>query len=300
MAQKAVIDLLAPIAQICLGCPNPIMVLAYVDAVRRFCQITKFLKTTLLGATIAPVLSAYTTGTVAVVIGDGDIVGTGTLWLLNVKAGDTFTGPDGEDYVVQNVTDDTHMAVTSPYAGASLSGQAYSIQRNRYTSVYDLGSDNFNEVIGITAISITGTDGRTEPLTPRQSSDQDGNDAADQPEFYDYIPHAQFALHPKPDAVYQLQISLILQPVRESNSVDASLITLNDETFRRGALSYLLAMPNVKWSNPKMALINEQMFIYDCKVAAMTVSVGNNPGALPTDRPGGNYAMPRARIHPLS
>lgn len=300
MAQKAVIDLLAPIAQICLGCPNPIMVLAYVDAVREFCRITKFLKTTLLGATVAPVTSAYSTGTVTVTLGDGDVVGVGTGWLLELAPGDVFTGPDGAEYVVQSVTDDLNIALTSPYAGPTLAGQAYSVARERYTDVYDLGSDNFNEVIGISGISITGTDGRSTPLTNRQSTDNDANDAAEQPEFYDYLPHAQFSVHPKPDAIYQLRIGLILQPIRESNSIDDSLVTLYDLTFRRGALAYLLAMPNQRWTNLNAAAREQALFSLECSSAAMAVSVGNNPGAQPTDRSGGNYAMPRARIHPLS
>ena len=67
-----------------------------------------------------------------------------------------------------------------------------------------------------------------------------------------------------------------------------------------GALAYLLMLPGQKWADKKEGLIQRQMFLAETASMAMNVSIGHNPGALPTNRPGGNTAQPRSRIHPLS
>lgn len=49
MAQIDVMDLLAPVGQICRGCPSPTLIKAYVDAARQFCSKTRWLITTAPG-----------------------------------------------------------------------------------------------------------------------------------------------------------------------------------------------------------------------------------------------------------
>lgn len=78
----------------------------------------------------------YATGTVAVTNGDAVIVGTGTLWLANVKAGDKISVGSASQsavsatwYTVQTVTDNTHITLTTTYGQATLGGQSYTARK---------------------------------------------------------------------------------------------------------------------------------------------------------------------------
>ena len=83
----------------------------------------------------------YTTGTAAVTNGDATVTVTGGDFVSNVSAGDWFridadgTGSSSVWYEVSSVTDTTvalgvyttHLELTSTYAGATVSGKAYTI-----------------------------------------------------------------------------------------------------------------------------------------------------------------------------
>ena len=47
MAQTLVIDVISPVAQKCSSCPTTTLVQAYIDAARKFCAKTRWLKTTI-------------------------------------------------------------------------------------------------------------------------------------------------------------------------------------------------------------------------------------------------------------
>jgi hypothetical protein len=77
----------------------------------------------------------YRDGTVSVINGSPDIVCVGTLLLTQASVGDEFKGPDGVDYEITAIADDTHFAVkqangTAAYAGTTASAQPYAILRN--------------------------------------------------------------------------------------------------------------------------------------------------------------------------
>lgn len=72
-------------------------------------------------------MSWYKQGTVAVTNASAAVVGTGTAWVANAKAGDIFVAPDGKPYEVQSVNSDTSITLASNYPGSTASGQAYSI-----------------------------------------------------------------------------------------------------------------------------------------------------------------------------
>jgi hypothetical protein len=92
---------------------------------------------------------------------------------------------------------------TSTLLGATVDAQA----------LYNLGSDAYSEVIGVRAASVLdGTEIIT--LTEKASGTWDANDVSDVPAYFDYVPEAQMALHPTPDAVYPITIALILHPKR--------------------------------------------------------------------------------------
>lgn len=295
MAQVQVVDVIAPVAQLCPSCPTTTLVQAYIDAAREFCNTSRWLKATIAGQTTAPVITPYTTGTVTVTNGSANVVGAGTAWLTELADGDIFTGPDGADYTVLNVTTNTALALTAVYDGGTLAGQAYSVARNRYTTLYSLGSDPYNEICGISAIDITDANNKVDGLTERKSSEFDLNDVAGIPEFYQYVPEGQFVVHTKPDAVYRLSVGLILQPKKGSNSVDDTLLVNWDKTMEAGALAYLLQLDQ-PWKNGVQAEKNRLLFNADINRATMSAQSGYNAGAQATNRVGARSARTRTKM----
>lgn len=74
----------------------------------------------------------YAVGSVNVTNGNATIVGVGTLFVANVQVGSVFSVKgSGVPYIVGSVTDDTHIVLTSNYAGTTLTGQAYAITTSR-------------------------------------------------------------------------------------------------------------------------------------------------------------------------
>lgn len=78
-------------------------------------------------------LPSYSTGTVTVTLGDATITGSGTTWLANTPVGDTFKSADGVYYEVASITSNTVLELTSPYLGATLASQTYTITGGAHT-----------------------------------------------------------------------------------------------------------------------------------------------------------------------
>ena len=73
-------------------------------------------------------MSQYSTGTASVTNGSATVTGSGTLWLANVSAGDSFTvAGDGVMYDVASVDSDTQVTLSVAYAGVTASGVVYAI-----------------------------------------------------------------------------------------------------------------------------------------------------------------------------
>lgn len=221
MAQVPVINYLAEVLQVCRECPTTTATAAYISAVRRFCQKSRWLEVTIPGATIA---------------------------------------------------------------GSKL---------------YALGSDVNNEIIGIKSITIAETSSDTHPLTENYSGNWDANAAQDVPEFYQYVPEAQFALYPTPNAIFPLTVTVAVQPKNGSNSIEDALLVSWDECFQAGALSYLLALPRTPWTDKNEANAQDAIFRGMCNQAAMSAMRGYNAGAAVTDRNGGDSAAIRTRMLPI-
>ena len=86
-------------------------------------------------------MSQYKTGTASVTNGSATVTGSGTLWLANVSAGDSFTiAGTGVLYDVASVSSDTSLSLSTPYTGVSATEVVYTIARD-FTS-----PDNFPEL----------------------------------------------------------------------------------------------------------------------------------------------------------
>ena len=70
----------------------------------------------------------YKTGTASVTNGSATVTGSGTLWLANVSAGDSFTiAGTGVVYDVASVNSNTSITLSVAYAGPTASGAVYAI-----------------------------------------------------------------------------------------------------------------------------------------------------------------------------
>jgi hypothetical protein len=73
-------------------------------------------------------MSQYKAGDVTVTNGSATVTGSGTLWLANVTASDSFTiAGDGVLYDVASVDSDTQVTLSVNYAGVTASGAVYAI-----------------------------------------------------------------------------------------------------------------------------------------------------------------------------
>lgn len=68
----------------------------------------------------------YAVGTVTVTNGDATVVGAGTTWTQEMVDG-LFLSTDAVYYVIDSVTDTTHLELTTVYGGGTLAGQAYNM-----------------------------------------------------------------------------------------------------------------------------------------------------------------------------
>lgn len=244
MAQTNVIDLLAEVAQICRKAPTPTLIGAYVRAARQFCIGSRWLTVSIAGATIAP---TYTTGTVTVTNGSANVTGVGTSWLTEAPAGSAFVSADGATYTVQSVTTNTALVLTANYAGSTLAGQVYTVTRQNQK--YSLGSDTYAEIFGVAGITLYENADTPIFLTESTTGAWDPTEANDVPELYAYLPEAQVAVHPSPDAAYNMTITALITPKRGSTSIDSRLATRWEYALQDGALEYLLGLPDTPWFN---------------------------------------------------
>lgn len=162
-------------------------------------------------------------------------------------------------------------------------------------TVYSLGSDTYNEIIGIHAASIDESSTVTTALTER-STGFDPQLAAAVPEFYRYLPHGNFEVSPPPDAVYNLTISAIIQPKRGQAGIDETLVLNWEYVFRAGALAYLLRIPGQPWTDKAEANVQMALFREGIVKGCWDEQTGYNSGAATTDRPGGANGRLRSRI----
>jgi hypothetical protein len=129
------------------------------------------------------------------------------------------------------------------------------------TQLYSLGDDTYLQIIGVHAVSLTDSGSNIIGLNPSDSAFWNPNLANGTPRWYGYVPEAQIALHPTPDAVYAMTVSLIVQPKSdETTQVPEALLAKYSTVFEAGALGYLLSLPGQPWTNPNEAAMQMRTF----------------------------------------
>lgn len=129
-------------------------------------------------------------------------------------------------------------------------------------SLYSMGSDPDLEVIGIRAMSAARQSGNTSPWTVRVSSPELWQPGISQgaPLRFAYVPEGQFALNPVPDQVYDLLVTIVMQPTLGCTSVPSEILVRWDRALKAGALAYLLEIPGQPWTDPAQAQLKQRDF----------------------------------------
>ena len=156
-------------------------------------------------------------------------------------------------------------------SGATTSGEAQ----------YDLGTDTYTQIIGIAAVQGTDSTGQKWNLMPGLAESWDPNRGTDRPMNFAYVPDAQVALYPTPNAVYSLLVSAIVQPKTETvTQVPSAPLSKYSNEIEAGALEYLLMIPNEPWSNPAGAMVWGQKFRAGVANAKADVQRGHQQGSM--------------------
>jgi hypothetical protein len=203
-------------------CPESVLIQNYIAAVREFCNRTRWLRTTILGVTVAD------------------------------------------------------------------------------TPQYAMGDDPNMEICGIRAMSIRASSATEwDPVTEQAGTLRDSSLSNEQPKYYQYLPHASFILSATPNAVYNLQITAVLQPKEGAVSIDSSLLVDWTEVFRSGALYHLLRIKDQPWTDERESGLQKTLFEAGVAQGLSAVAVGYNAGAAGTARFGQPDARPRSRVLPI-
>lgn len=129
-------------------------------------------------------------------------------------------------------------------------------------TLYSMGSDQDLEIIGIKAMTAARQTGNTQPW-PLHVSDPTAwvpGQQTSAPTRYAYVPEGQFSLNPAPDQVYDLVITIVVQPTLAANSVPGQLLVRWDRVIKAGALAYLYDLPGEPWTDHTQAQLKQREF----------------------------------------
>jgi hypothetical protein len=160
-----------------------------------------------------------------------------------------------------------------PIQGATVANQAQ----------YDLGTDPYVEIVAIAAMQasiLNGTRMQYWALAPSDSSSWNPNTNPQMPRRYCYVPHAQFAINPTPEQVYNLLVTVIVQPKENAASLPETGLTKYRAGIEAGALAYLHALPGQAWTNPNEVLRRQREFQSSISNARAEVQRAFNTGSV--------------------
>ncbi len=139
------------------------------------------------------------------------------------------------------------------------------------------------EVIGVRAVSATRTINerpQTWALSAGDATTFDPNFPAGIPSRYAYLPEGQIYVGPKPDAVYDLTISAVVQPVQDATDISDALLAKWHRAIEFGTLEYLLSLPGTPWTNAVEADRNRRAFQSEINNARADEQRGYNAGSV--------------------
>jgi hypothetical protein len=151
------------------------------------------------------------------------------------------------------------------------------------TRQYDLGSDPYLDIVAVRAVSgsqVIGGQLQQWPIVTSDSSQWDPNMPAGMPVRYCYIPQAQIALDPLPNGVYNLLVTVIVQPKEDAVQIPQSGLVKYRSAVEAGALSYLYCIPKQPWTNPIESVRRQKEFQAGVSNAKAEVQRSFNTGSV--------------------
>lgn len=124
---------------------------------------------------------------------------------------------------------------------------------------YSLGSDPYEEIIGLRAMSLTQDNGSTMALHVSDSTLWQANPGTGTPTRYAYVPEGQFVLNVVPDKTYSLTATVILIPKAGQNKIEERVLSKWDQAIQAGALAYLHSLKSEPWYDPNEAVRQERI-----------------------------------------
>jgi hypothetical protein len=124
---------------------------------------------------------------------------------------------------------------------------------------YSLGSDPLLEVIDAPIAQIKDTNGSIHPLHPSDPRTFDPNTKPAMPLTYAYRPEGSVVFHPKPDKVYEVTITLAVQPKDGVAEIPDPLLNKWRLAIEHGALAFLLMLPEA-WKDAQAAAFHDREF----------------------------------------
>jgi hypothetical protein len=124
---------------------------------------------------------------------------------------------------------------------------------------YSLGSDPLLEVIDAPIAQIKDTNGSIHPLHPSDPRTFDPNTKPAMPLTYAYMPEGSVVFHPKPDKVYEVTITLAVQPKDGVAEIPDPLLNKWRLAIEHGALAFLLMLPEA-WKDAQAAAFHDREF----------------------------------------
>jgi len=126
------------------------------------------------------------------------------------------------------------------------------------TQVYDLGSDPYLEIISVRAMSCgaqpaSATLQNTVALRMQDSTLWDPDAPHNRPTRYAYVPEGQVAVWPVPNDIYNVLVTVCVQPKDGVAQVPAEPLKKYSTGIEAGALMHLLRIPGQAWTDARMA-----------------------------------------------
>lgn len=120
------------------------------------------------------------------------------------------------------------------------------------------------------------------PLDRTRRADYPNDGDTGEPDFYYVEGLDVLRLYPVPDAVYTLDVNVVVMPGSAATEVDDILLSQHRYTIAAGARAALLSMANQPWSNPAEGEKNATLFMRQTDKARTRTAKGGTNAPLRT------------------
>lgn len=120
------------------------------------------------------------------------------------------------------------------------------------------------------------------PLDRTRRADTPNDQDPGEPDYYYVEGVNTLRLYPVPDAIYTLDVNVVVMPTATATEVDDILLSQHRYTIAAGARAALFSMANQPWSNPAAADTNASYFMHQADKARTRTAKGGTNAPLRT------------------